>query len=160
MKFKNKLKIKSANARKWKHKEGGIVKADNGIKFTLNDGINLGLNLYSTAKYNNAIDNQIKALNPLKDYYKNSIISKKYKDNIMKGFAERQQLPNSGTVINSNPDIDKHFYYTQAVNDSQDELNEINRSLEQQKLNLQAQKKSILSSAANTALNYNNYDFG
>lgn len=32
MKFKNKLKIKSANARKWNHKKGGVIVAGDGIK--------------------------------------------------------------------------------------------------------------------------------
>ena len=173
MKFKNKLKIKSANARKWKHKEGGIVKADNGIKFTLNDGLALGSqligNIANSIQQNKFIDSQIKANKAQNKYLQSQIWNNslsKAKDYYTKQFEENQKKFNSGESFdNPSQIVAAHSAWDMASRDANNQISNLNNQLQLDNQQLQQQKKSILGSSLGIAGNFitnkfNNYDFG
>lgn len=163
----------AANARKWKHKEGGIVKADDGIKFTVNDGLALGSqligNIANSIQQNKAIDSQIKANKAQNKYLQSQIWNNslsKAKDYYTKQFEENQKKFNSGESLdNPSQIVAAHSAWDMASRDANNQISNLNNQLQLDNQQLQQQKKSILGSSLGIAGNFitnkfNNYDFG
>lgn len=165
----------AANARKWKHKLGGVVKADDGMKFTINDGLVLGSqligNIANSIQQNKFIDSQIKANKAQNEYLKSQIwnnsLSKAKEDYYTKQFEKDQKKLNSGEplIINSSPTVAEHSIWDMASKDANNQISNLNNQTQLDNQQLQQQKKSILGSSLGIAGNFitnkfNNYDFG
>lgn len=152
---------------------GGVVKADNGTKFTINDGLALGSQLIGNAvnsiQQNKFIDSQIKANKAQSKYLQSQIwnnsLSKARGDYYTKQFETNQKEPNSGEVINESPTAAEHSVWDMASKDANNQINNLNNQTLLDNQQLQWQKKSILGSGLGIAGNFitnkfNNYDFG
>lgn len=161
------------NARRWKHKLGGVIKADSGTKFTINDGLALGSQLLGNAvnsiQQNKAIDSQIKANKAQSKYLKSQIWNNslsKAKDFYTKQFEENQKKFNSGESLdNPSQIVAAHSAWDTASKEANNQISNLNNQLQLDNQQLQQQKKSILGSSLGIAGNFitnkfNNYDFG
>ena len=163
----------AANARKWKHKLGGVIKANGGTKFTINDGLALGSQLIGNAvnsiQQNKAIDSQIKANQAQSKYLKSQIWNNslsKAKDFYTKQFEENQKKFNSGESLdNPSQIVAAHSAWDTASKEANNQISNLNNQTLLDNQQLQQQKKSILGSSLGIAGNFitnkfNNYDFG
>lgn len=154
-------------------KLGGIIKADDGIKFTINDGLALGSqligNIANSIQQNKFIDSQIKANKAQNKYLQSQIwnnsLSKAREDYYTKQFKTNQKEPNSGVSINESPTVAEHSVWDMASKDANNQINNLNNQTLLDNQQLQQQKKSILGSSLGIAGNFitnkfNNYDFG
>lgn len=161
------------NARHFKHKLGGVVKADDGMKFTVNDGLALGSqligNIANSIQQNKFIDSQIKANKAQNKYLQSQIwnnsLSKAKEDYYTKQFKTNQKEPNSGVSINDSPTVAEHSIWDMASKDANNQISNLNNQTQLDNQQLQQQKKSILGSSLGIAGNFitnkfNNYDFG
>ena len=143
-------------------KLGGIVKADNGIKFTINDGLTLGSqligNIANSVQQNKFIDSQIKANKAQNEYLKSQIwnnsLSKAKEDQYTKQFKTNQKEPNSGVSINESPTVVEHSIWDMASRDANNQISNLNNQTQLDNQKLLNQKQSILGSALGTAANY------
>lgn len=154
------------NARHFKHKLGGVVKADDGMKFTVNDGLALGSqligNIANSIQQNKFIDSQIKANKAQNKYLQSQIwnnsLSKAKEDYYTKQFKTNQKEPNSGVSINDSPTVAEHSIWDMASKDANNQISNLNNQTQLDNQQLQQQKKSILGSALGTtgqfAINY------
>ena len=154
-------------------KLGGIVKADDGIKFTVNDGLALGSqligNIANSIQQNKFIDSQIKANKAQNKYLQSQIWNNslsKAKDYYTKQFEENQKKFNSGESLdNPSQIVAAHSAWDMASRDANNQISNLNNQLQLDNQQLQQQKKSILGSSLGIAGNFitnkfNNYDFG
>lgn len=154
-------------------KLGGIVKADDGIKFTLNDGLALGSQLIGNAvnsiQQNKFIDSQIKANKAQNKYLQSQIWNNslsKARDHYTKQFEENQKKFNSGESLdNPSQIVAAHSAWDTASKEANNQISNLNNQLQLDNQQLQQQKKSILGSSLGIAGNFitnkfNNYDFG
>ena len=152
---------------------GGVVKADNGTKFTINDGLALGSqligNIANSIQQNKFIDSQIKANKAQNKYLQSQIwnnsLSKARGDYYTKQFETNQKEPNSGVPINESPTVAEHSIWDMASKDANNQISNLNNQTQLDNQQLQWQKKSILGSSLGIANNFitnkfNNYDFG
>lgn len=160
------------NARHFKHKLGGVVKADDGMKFTINDGLTLGSqligNIANSIQQNKFIDSQIKANQAQSKYLQSQIWNNslsRAKDFYTKQFEENQKKFNSGESFdNPSQIVAAHSAWDMASKDANNQINNLNNQLQLDNQQLQQQKKSILGSSLGIAGNFitnkfNNYDF-
>lgn len=163
----------AANARRWKHKLGGVIKADSGTKFTINDGLALGSQLIGNAvnsiQQNKFIDSQIKANKAQSKYLQSQIWNNslsKAKDYYTKQFEKNQKKFNSGESLdNPSQIVAAHSAWDMASKEANNQISNLNNQLQLDNQQLQQQKKSILGSSLGIAGNFitnkfNNYDFG
>ena len=152
----------AANARRWKHKLGGVIKADGGTKFTINDGLALGSqligNVVNSVQQNKAIDSQIKANKAQNEYLKSQIWNNslsKAKDFYTKQFEENQKKFNSGESLdNPSQIVATHSAWDMASRDANNQISNLNNQTQLDNQKLLNQKQSILGSASGTAANY------
>lgn len=150
------------NARRWKHKLGGVIKADNGTKFTINDGLALGSQLIGNAvnsiQQNKAIDSQIKANKAQNKYLQSQIWNNslsKAKDFYTKQFEEKQKKFNSGESLdNPSQIVAAHSAWDMASKNANNQISNLNNQLQLDNQQLQQQKKSILGSSLGIAGNF------
>ena len=112
----------AANARKWKHKEGGIIKATKGTAFGqkvsnalgkvgnfLNSDlgsniINIGTSVVGGIAQNNVINKQIEANNKDREVNKQEAILKRYLElKAEKRKKNKSYIDNNGNIINESP---------------------------------------------------------
>ena len=170
----------AANARKWKHKNGGIiVKAADGTKTNLFQkvgnflnsdlGKTVGTGLInafsswtSSNKQNNAIDSQIEGLKKQNKADINSIQNwalQKATEEITQKFNEQQQLFNSGASFEQpSPIVFEHLKSQLANKYAQQAINDANLNSQEAIANLESQKTNptsdIFSSLANVGIDY------
>lgn len=133
----------AANARKWKHQDGGVLmflqqgdKIDWGGLAT--NALTSGLQTYQQIKQNNEAINQQIQLN--KEQKKNPMqlmtqyLQKIQEDNLRK----KQAIEALGSTVNFNPDIDKHFAYQLANQDVAEE----NQNIDEQNKLLDTYRKA------------------
>lgn len=143
-------------------KSGGIVKADDGIKFTINDGLTLGSqligNITNSIQQNKFIDSQIKANKAQSKYLQSQIWNNnlsKAKDYYTKQFEENQKKFNSGESFdNPSQIVAAHSAWDMASKDANNQISNLNNQLQLDNQQLQQQKKSILGSSLGIAGNF------
>ena len=159
--FKNGGSIKAANARKWKHKKGGVIKAQEGTKFNWGELIKtvggIANNAMSTVSENKKLSAQAKQnkqekVNPL-DY-----ITKYLQEIQESNLRSRQAARALGSTVNFNPDIDKHFAYqlaNQEVARKNSEIDKQNKLLDVQTENQKTSNwMNLFGNVAQTGLGY------
>lgn len=152
---------KTANARKWKHKKGGVIKAQEGTKFNWGELVKtvggIASNAMSTISENKKLSAQAKQnkqekVSPL-DYIT------KYLQEIQESNLRSQQAARAlGSTVNFNPDIDKHFAYqlaNQEVARKNSEIEKQNKLLDVQTENQKTSNwMNLFGNVAQTGLGY------
>lgn len=98
----------AANARKWKHKEGGIIKAQGGSKFNWQSIANIGGTLLNTYLQNKKVDSQAKAAQAEEKVDLSKTFFDLYQEGLKKAAQQEQQQIKAaeamtGTVTNASP---------------------------------------------------------
>ena len=132
----------AANARKWKHKEGGIIKAEDGIKFNWQSALtNVGTNLFNSylqsRVQNNKINSEAEAAKAENEVDLNQYFWDIYQQELAKAQQEEEQKNKAisamnDTVINSSPLVTQKIAYDKA-----------SKSYGNQKANQDARNKAI-----------------
>ncbi len=132
----------AANARKWKHKEGGIIKAQEGTKFNWQSALtNVGTNLFNSylqsRVQNNKINSEAEAAKAENEVDLNQYFLDIYQQELAKVQQEEEQKNKAisamnDTVINSSPLVTQKIAYDKA-----------SKSYGNQKANQDARNKAI-----------------
>ena len=98
----------AANARKWKHKEGGIIKAQGGSKFNWQSIASIGGTLLNTYLQNKKVDSQAKAAQTEEKADLSKTFFDLYQEGLKKAAQQEQQQIKAaeamtGTVTNASP---------------------------------------------------------
>ena len=117
--FKNGGSIKAANARKWKHQQGGTIgqKINNWFKSDLGKVVTNGVSQLYTGLQENA--NQVKLNDQLQEWKKSYLKSIQPEDFSTQVNQEEAQIKQSNPDYNSSPLVKQHKQYllqTQALN--------------------------------------------
>ena len=114
----------AANARKWKHKEGGIIKAEEGTKFNWQSALtNVGTNLFNSylqsRVQNNKINSEAEAVKAENEVDLNQYFWDIYQQELAKAQQEEEQKNKAisamnDTVINSSPLVTQKKAYDRA----------------------------------------------
>lgn len=122
--FKKGGTIKAANARKWKHQDGGIIKAEEGTKFNWQSALtNIGTNLFNSylqsRVQNNKINSEAEAAKAENEVDLNQYFWDIYQQELAKAQQEEEQKNKAisamnDTVINSSPLVTQKIAYDKA----------------------------------------------
>ena len=144
--------IKAANARKWKHKEGGVIKAQEGTKFLSKQWFkNAGNDLKDLFQSEGMLDlgkslfsgiSDYKQTSSLLDGYQNKIAAnanQQYEQALMDAEIERQKTPDmftntTGEVINQGVETIANGWqpFSQKVSAAKRKLDQQNAAVDQQ----------------------------